>query len=293
MRRGEGIGVAIARRAEAVLLNGLGRFEEASDAARAASASAGPGRGQLGTDRAGGGREARGRPDEALHRPRPARADHRRGRHGLGAGRPGTPRALLGQGAEAEERYREAIDRLGRTTVAMELARAHLLYGEWLRREAGSGEAREQLHAAHALFTRFGAEAFADRTVRELRATVTRWSGATATRRQALTTQEAPDRAAGPGRGHQLEIGAQLFLSPHTVSGTCGKVYAKLASPPGGPWTPCCDRRPPSRADAALTTGPGRHTRGVGCHTSGVTTVLCDGDTFRRGPASRPRGEDP
>ncbi|WP_372346907.1 hypothetical protein [Streptomyces sp. KL116D] len=132
-------------------------------------------------------------------------------------------RALLGQGAEAEERYREAIDRLGRTTVAMELARAHLLYGEWLRREAGSGEAREQLHAAHALFTRFGAEAFADRTVRELRATVTRWSGATATRRQALTTQEAPDRAAGPGRGHQLEIGAQLFLSPHTVSGTCGR----------------------------------------------------------------------
>ncbi|MFI6876176.1 AAA family ATPase [Streptomyces sp. NPDC050400] len=229
VRRGEGIGVAIARRAEAVLLNGLGRFEEAFDAARAASAHPqdliAANWGLIELVEAG---VRSGRPDEARTAlDRLVRTTDAAGTD-WALGVQARSRALLGQGAEAEERYREAIERLGRTTVAMELARAHLLYGEWLRREGRRGDAREQLHAAHSLFTRFGAEAFADRTVRELRAT-----GDTVARRDGdaaatLTTQEAQiARLARDGHTNS-EIGAQLFLSPHTVEWHLRKVYAKL-----------------------------------------------------------------
>ena len=80
-------------------------------------------------------------------------------------------RALLSGGAAADELYREAIDRLGRTRLRPELARAHLLYGEWLRREGRRVEAREQLRTAHDMFAAIGMEAFAERARRELMAT--------------------------------------------------------------------------------------------------------------------------
>ncbi|MFJ3671137.1 AAA family ATPase [Streptomyces sp. NPDC090106] len=229
VRRGEGIGVAVARRAEAVLLNGLGRFEEAFAAALAASAhpqdlvAA-----QWGLIELVEAAVRSGRPDAARTAlDRLARTTQAAGTDwALGVG--ARCRALLAEGETAEGLHREAIERLGRTRVAMERARAHLLYGEWLRREGRRGDAREQLHAAHALFTRFGAEGFAGRAVRELRAageSVARRDGGAAA---ALTAQEAQiARLARDGLTNS-EIGAQLFLSPHTVEWHLRKVYAKL-----------------------------------------------------------------
>ncbi len=137
-------------------------------------------------------------------------------------------RALLSEGEAAERLYREAIDALGRTRVRVELARAHLLYGEWLRREHRRLEAREQLRTAQDLFTDMGLEAFAARAGHELRAT-----GETARRRRpetgaGLTAQE--DRIARLARDGltNAEIGARLFVSPRTVEYHLHKVFTKL-----------------------------------------------------------------
>ncbi|WP_399894947.1 AAA family ATPase [Streptomyces sp. BBFR51] len=137
-------------------------------------------------------------------------------------------RALVSEGEAAEGWYRDAIERLGRTRLRVELARAHLVYGEWLRRENRRSDARDQLRTAHAMFTGFGAGAFAGRTARELQAT-----GEVVARRgvanpAALTAQEAQIAGlAGEGLTNP-EIGAQLFLSPHTVEWHLRKVFAKL-----------------------------------------------------------------
>jgi DNA-binding CsgD family transcriptional regulator/tetratricopeptide (TPR) repeat protein len=137
-------------------------------------------------------------------------------------------RALVSEGAGAEKFYREAVDRLGRTRLRVELARAHLVYGEWLRRENRRNDARDQLRLAHGMFSAFGAGGFAGRAARELRA-----SGEVVARRSvaapaALTAQEA--QIAGLARDGLTnpEIGAQLFLSPHTVEWHLRKVFAKL-----------------------------------------------------------------
>ena len=138
-------------------------------------------------------------------------------------------RALLSGGEAAESLYREAIDRLGRTRLRPELARAHLLYGEWLRREHRHSDAREQLRTAHGMLEAMGAEAFAERAQRELRAT-----GETARKRTAvamneeLTAQEAQiARLARDGLSNP-EIGARLFVSVRTVQYHLGKVFTKL-----------------------------------------------------------------
>jgi len=137
-------------------------------------------------------------------------------------------RALLSDGAAADTLYREAIDRLGRSRIAVHLARAHLVYGEWLRREQRRVEAREHLRAAHDMFGRFGAAAFAERARWELQATGETVRKRTMDTRDVLTMQEAQvARLAAEGHTNP-EIGAQLFISPRTAEYHLHKVFSKL-----------------------------------------------------------------
>jgi DNA-binding CsgD family transcriptional regulator len=137
-------------------------------------------------------------------------------------------RALLADGRTAGPLYLEAIERLGRTRVRTELARAHLVYGEWLRREQRRLEAREHLRAAHDMFGRFGAGAFADRARRELQAAGETVRKAAPDVRQDLTVREA-QVAQLAAEGHtNSEIGARLFISPRTAEYHLHKVFSKL-----------------------------------------------------------------
>jgi DNA-binding CsgD family transcriptional regulator len=137
-------------------------------------------------------------------------------------------RALLSEDDAAERSYKEAIDRLGRTRLRPHLARAHLLYGEWLRREGRRIDAREQLRTAHDMFETIGMEAFAERARVELLATGERVRRRIADTRDELTPQERQiARLASDGLSNP-DIGAQLFLSPRTVEWHLRKVFAKL-----------------------------------------------------------------
>ena len=137
-------------------------------------------------------------------------------------------RALLSEGEAAERLYLEAIERLGRTRIRVALARAHLVYGEWLRRQGRRMDAREQLRIAHQLYSSMGMEGFAERARRELLAT-----GETVRKRSVethgeLTAQEMQiARLANDGLSNP-EIGARLFISARTVKYHLGKVFTKL-----------------------------------------------------------------
>jgi DNA-binding CsgD family transcriptional regulator len=146
----------------------------------------------------------------------------------FGLGLEARSRALLRRGDAADDLYREAIDRLGRTPLRPDLARAHLLYGEWLRRESRRVDARAQLRAAHDGFISIGMEAFAERARRELVATGGKVRKRSVETRDQLTPQEVQiARLARDGRTSP-EIGAQLFLSARTVEWHLGKIFAKL-----------------------------------------------------------------
>jgi DNA-binding CsgD family transcriptional regulator len=136
--------------------------------------------------------------------------------------------ALLTEGESAERLYREAIERLGRTCVRTELARAHLLYGEWLRRQSRRVDAREQLSYAHQMLTEMGIEGFAERARRELLATGQTVRKRTDAATGLLTAQEAQiARLAGSGHTNP-EIGVQLFISARTVEWHLRKIFTKL-----------------------------------------------------------------
>ncbi|MET9907751.1 AAA family ATPase [Streptomyces sp. NPDC006476] len=229
MNRGEGVGVSVAHGAASVLYNGLGRYEEAFDSARQASAHPQDlavyhwGLTELveAAVRSGNREAAEAALAELTRATETAATD-------WALGVQARSRALLCQEDSAEELYREAVERLGRTRVKTDLARAHLLYGEWLRRQNRRVDAREQLRVAHTLFSQFGAGAFAERSVRELRAageSVTRRTGAAPA---TLTPQETQIAQLARAGLTNTEIGAQLFLSPHTVEWHLRKVYAKL-----------------------------------------------------------------
>jgi ATP/maltotriose-dependent transcriptional regulator MalT len=137
-------------------------------------------------------------------------------------------RALLSVGDEVESLYREGIERLGGTRIREDLARAHLHYGEWLRRRRRWRDARDQLRTAFEMFNVMGIEAFAARAERELLATGEHVRSRAVETRDELTTQEAQvARLASDGLSN-AEIGERLFISQHTVAYHLRKVFAKL-----------------------------------------------------------------
>jgi tetratricopeptide (TPR) repeat protein len=189
--RSEGRVVALAGYATGVLYNGLCRYDAAMDAAKRASDDGDFGYSGAALPELVEGATRSGQPDVAAGAL--ARLEQRAlaARTDWALGILARSRALMSEGDDADALYREAIERLERTLIRVELARARLLYGEWLRREGRRMDARDQLRSAHEMFSRFGAEAFAERARRELVAT-----GETARRRieetrDVLTPQEA------------------------------------------------------------------------------------------------------
>jgi DNA-binding CsgD family transcriptional regulator len=226
--RGEGQWLTAAHWATAILNNGLGRYDEALAAAEQGSEY--PDELGLATWSMVELIEAAARTGQA------DRATSALGRLAKIASAAGTDwalgvlarsRALLSEGGSVEPLYDEAIERLSRTRVRVDLARAHLLYGEWLRRQNRRMDAREQLRSAFEMLTAMSMEGFAERARRELLATGDvlrkRMTGA-----DDLTPQEAEiARLAGSGRTNP-EISTQLFISPRTVEWHMRKVFAKL-----------------------------------------------------------------
>jgi DNA-binding CsgD family transcriptional regulator len=137
-------------------------------------------------------------------------------------------RALMSEGATAERLYRESIERLGRSPLRPELARSHLLYGEWLRREGRRADARQHLHAAYDQLTSIGMEAFAERARKELLATGEQVAKRNAAKRYDLTAQERQIAQLASSGLSNPEIATRLFISRHTVEYHLAKVFSKL-----------------------------------------------------------------
>ncbi len=225
--RGEGRGVT-SHYAAALLYNGLGRYDEALTAAELVCQY--DDIGVLGWSlselveaavRSGQPERASGAFERLSETTRASGTDW-----ALGA--EARARALVSEGQTAEDCYREAIERLGRTRMRPAVARAHLVYGEWLRRQDRLRDARAELRTAHGQFTTMGVEGFADRARRELLAAGDTVRKPTAGTISELTAQEANIARLAVDGGTNAEIGAQLFLSTRTVEWHLSKVYTKL-----------------------------------------------------------------
>jgi DNA-binding CsgD family transcriptional regulator len=225
---GEGRAIGYAEHAAAVLYNGLGRYRDAFAAAQRACEHE-----DLGVFgwalaelveagvRSGTRDVAAAALERLAGRTRASGTDWALGMKARSC-------ALLSDSQNAGPLYREAIERLARSRIAVHLARAHLLYGEWLRRENRRSDARVQLRTAHEMFASMGAGAFAERAARELRATGERILLRTSCTPVQLTAREAQiSRLAGDGLSNP-EIAAQLFMSPRTVEYHLHKVFTKL-----------------------------------------------------------------
>ena len=224
-----GVAATTAHWTAAVLYNGLARYEEAAASARhAATDTFAPWLSMWALPelveaaaRSGNAALARDALERLAATTRPCGTD-------WALGIEARCRALLSDREAADELYREAIDRLSRTRLRPELARAHLLYGEWLRRQGRRIDAREQLRAAYDMLAAIGMEAFAERARRELAATGETVRNPTTGASSVLTLQEAQiARLARDGRTNP-EIGAQLFLSSRTVEWHLRKIFTKL-----------------------------------------------------------------
>jgi DNA-binding CsgD family transcriptional regulator len=226
--RGEGAGLSFMDWAEAVLYNGLGRYSEAlAAAARVVDHTelvplnwAMPELIEAAV-RTGAPELAVKTNQRLIERSRASGTD-------WALGIAARSHALLADDERAEGLYVEAIERLGRTRVAIDLARAHLLHGEWLRRQTRRVDARQELRIAHEMFTEFGMEAFAERARVELEATGERARKRTVETLDQLTPQESQvSRLAAQGNTNR-EIAAQLFISPSTVEYHLRKAFRKL-----------------------------------------------------------------
>jgi DNA-binding CsgD family transcriptional regulator len=227
--RGEGRAIGHAEHATAVLCNGLGRYSAALAAAQRACEYE-----DLGVfgwalvelvesgARSGSHEVAAAALERLANRTRASATD-------WALGVEARSRALLTDSQTAEPLYHEAIERLARCRIAVHLARAHLVYGEWLRSENRRTDAREQLRVAHQMFVSMGADGFAKRAARELGATGERVRKRTTSTSDQLTAQETQiAQLAGDGLSNP-EIAAQLFLSRRTVEYHLTKIFAKLA----------------------------------------------------------------
>jgi DNA-binding CsgD family transcriptional regulator len=226
--RGEGRVIGLAGYATAVLFNGLGRYEEAFTAARRACEYEDLGFYSWCLHELVEAAAHLGETDTAQRA-----VDHIEERAGAsgtpwGLGALASAQAMLADNDDADRLFTEALDHLGRSRVAVHRARTHLGYGEWLRRANRRGDARRQLNLAHELFVRMGAQAYAERARKELIAVGEKVRKQQLSSGDELTAQEAQiARLAADGLTNQ-EIGAQLFISVHTVEWHLRKVFVKL-----------------------------------------------------------------
>ena len=228
IERGEGAVLTFGEHARAVLYNGLGRYDSALSAAASAAEC---------DELAVSARSMSELVEAAMRCGQTEVAVDALERLGERTQAAGTEwalglevrcRALVGEDAGAPDRYLEAIDRLGRCRVVPELGRAHLLYGEWLRRANRRVDARDQLRTAYHLLSQIGMEAFAERARRELAATGENVRKRRAAARDDLTAQEMQIAELARGGHSNPEIASQLFLSSRTVEWHLRKVFAKL-----------------------------------------------------------------
>ncbi|MGB0096270.1 MAG: LuxR C-terminal-related transcriptional regulator, partial [Solirubrobacteraceae bacterium] len=226
---GQGMAVMVARWAESRLHNGRGRYEAAAAAAQEVIEQAIDPWTSLGAlpelveaaIRLGETELAHDAVDRLAATTQPAGTD-------FALGVEARSRALASRGEAVEPLFHESIERLGRTPLRPELARARLLYGEWLRGEGRRGESREQLRIAAEMFTEMGMEAFADRAVAELVTAGGKPRRRRLEEREELTAQEEQIARLARDGLTNADIGAQLFLSPRTVEYHLHKVFGKL-----------------------------------------------------------------
>jgi DNA-binding CsgD family transcriptional regulator len=220
--------VAVAQYAMAVLHNGLGNYAEALAAAERACETDELGLTSVGLPELIEAAVRAGRPDVAASAVEKLNAHAYACNTSWALGLAARSRALTSTGSIAEESYRDGIERLGQSRMTGETARAHLVYGEWLRREGRRRDAREQLRTAHVQLTDMGAEAFAARAARELRATGEHPRKRTAEPADALTPHEVQVARLVATGATTREVAAQLFLSPRTIEAHLRNIFGKL-----------------------------------------------------------------
>jgi DNA-binding CsgD family transcriptional regulator len=226
--RGEGVALSVAEFLSGTLYNGLGRYETALAAVLPAERFYAEAPAIWALTELIEAAVRCGQPERARHAFERVRETTSAAGTDWGLGIEARCRALIGDGDDVDALYGEAIERLGRTRIRVQLARTHLLYGEWLRRERRRLDAREQLRTAYELFKDFGVEAFAERARVELEATGQRARRRAVDTLDQLTPQEAQIAALAAEGETNREIAARLFISASTVEYHLRKAFRKL-----------------------------------------------------------------